>query len=174
MRVITGTARGRRLKELEGMETRPTTDKVKESLFSIIQFDIEGRRVLDLFAGTGQLGIEALSRGAASCVFVEHRADAVALIRENVELCGFGDRAHIKRGDALAYLRSGEKFDLIFADPPYALDGLETIPDLIFSFDLLHPECYFILEHGDEHSFAGHPRFVKERHYGRVHFSFFA
>lgn len=82
MRVITGTARGRVLKELEGLETRPTTGKVKESLFSIIQFDIEGRRVLDLFAGTGQLGIEALSRGAAECVFIDRRADAVRLIQE--------------------------------------------------------------------------------------------
>ena len=89
MRVITGTARGRRLKELQGMETRPTTDKVKESLFSIIQFDIEGRRVLDLFAGTGQLGIEALSRGAAEAVFVDRRPDAVRLVQENLALCGF-------------------------------------------------------------------------------------
>lgn len=86
MRVITGTARGRVLKELEGLETRPTTGKVKESLFSIIQFDIEGRRVLDLFAGTGQLGIEALSRGAAECVFIDRRADAVRLIQENLAL----------------------------------------------------------------------------------------
>ena len=91
MRVITGSARGRRLKELTGMETRPTTDKVKESLFSIIQFDIEGRRVLDLFAGTGQLGIEALSRGAASAVFIDRRADAVRLVKDNLELCGLSD-----------------------------------------------------------------------------------
>ena len=146
MRVITGTARGRRLKELEGMETRPTTDKVKESLFSIIQFDIEGRRVLDLFAGTGQLGIEALSRGAASCVFVEHRADAVALIRENVELCGFGDRAHIKRGDALAYLRSGEKFDLIFLDPPYAADLLAQAMETITGFDICRQHGIIVAE----------------------------
>ena len=82
MRVITGSARGRRLKELEGMETRPTTDRVKEGIFNIIQFDIEGRRVLDLFAGTGQLGIEALSRGAARAVFVEQRRVAAALVRE--------------------------------------------------------------------------------------------
>ena len=125
MRVITGTARGRRLKELQGMETRPTTDKVKESLFSIIQFDIEGRRVLDLFAGTGQLGIEALSRGAAEAVFVDRRPDAVRLVQENLALCGFTDRARVKSGDALAYLKSGEKFDLIFLDPPYAANMLE-------------------------------------------------
>ena len=120
MRVITGSARGRRLKELTGMETRPTTDKVKESLFSIIQFDIEGRRVLDLFAGTGQLGIEALSRGAASAVFIDRRADAVRLVKDNLELCGLSDRASVRCGDAMSYLRSGEKFDLIFLDPPYA------------------------------------------------------
>ena len=93
MRVITGTARGRRLKELEGTETRPTTDRVKEGLFSALQFDIEGRRVLDLFAGTGQLGIECLSRGAASAVFVDRRADAVKLIRENLKLTELQDRS---------------------------------------------------------------------------------
>ena len=92
MRVITGSARGRRLKELEGMETRPTTDRVKEGLFNVLQFDIEGRKVLDLFAGTGQLGIECLSRGAASAVFVDRRADAVKLIRENLKLTELQDR----------------------------------------------------------------------------------
>ena len=81
MRVITGTARGRKLKELEGMDTRPTTDRVKEGIFNAVQFDIEGRRVLDLFAGTGQLGIEALSRGAARCTFVDVRREAAALVR---------------------------------------------------------------------------------------------
>ena len=119
MRVITGTARGRVLKELEGLETRPTTGKVKESLFSIIQFDIEGRRVLDLFAGTGQLGIEALSRGAAECVFIDRRADAVRLIQENLSMCRLAERARVRQGDALPYLRSGERFDIVFLDPPY-------------------------------------------------------
>lgn len=97
MRVITGSARGRRLKELEGQETRPTTDRVKEGMFSILQFDIEGRRVLDLFAGTGQLGIEALSRGAASAVLVDRRKDAVSLIRENLRITGLQDRARWSR-----------------------------------------------------------------------------
>ena len=136
MRVITGSARGRRLKELTGMETRPTTDKVKESLFSIIQFDIEGRRVLDLFAGTGQLGIEALSRGAASAVFIDRRADAVRLVKDNLELCGLSDRASVRCGDAMSYLRSGEKFDLIFLDPPYAAGLLGPALEEIARFDI--------------------------------------
>ena len=118
MRVITGTARGRVLKELEGLETRPTTGKVKESLFSIIQFDVEGRRVLDLFAGTGQLGIEALSRGAAECVFIDRRADAVKLIQENLALCRLADRARVRQGDALPCLRSGRSSTSCFWTRP--------------------------------------------------------
>lgn len=116
MRVITGEARGRRLKELSGMDTRPTTDKVKESMFNIVQFDIEGRKVLDLFAGTGQLGIEALSRGAESAVFVDVRKDAAALIRENLAHCGFAGRARVVQGDYLAFLTGcREKFDLVLS-----------------------------------------------------------
>ena len=136
MRVITGSARGRRLKEIEGLETRPTTDRVKEALFSVIQFDIEGRRVLDLFAGTGQLGIEALSRGAESAVFVEQRKDAVQAVRENLVVCGLSDRARVVSGDAMSYLKSGEKFDLIFLDPPYASGLLEQALSDIAGFDI--------------------------------------
>lgn len=146
MRVITGTARGRRLKELEGMETRPTTGKVKESLFSIIQFDIEGRRVLDLFAGTGQLGIEALSRGAREAVFIDRRADAVKLIRENLAVCDLADRAYVKNGDSMAYLKSGEKFDLIFLDPPYASGLLEQALEQITMFDICREHGIIVAE----------------------------
>ena len=146
MRVITGSARGRRLNELKGYDTRPTTDKVKESLFSIIQFDIEGRRVLDLFAGTGQLGIEALSRGAAEAVFVDRRPDAVRLVQENLALCGFTDRARVKSGDALAYLKSGEKFDLIFLDPPYASGLLQQALTDIAAFDICRAHGIIIAE----------------------------
>lgn len=138
MRVISGSARGRRLKELQGMETRPTTDKVKESLFNIIQFDIPGRRVLDLFGGTGQLGLEALSRGAQHCTFVEQRRDAVALIRDNLRACELSDKAHVVQGEALSFLSScKEKFDVIFLDPPYQSDLLEKSLDLIRKFDIL-------------------------------------
>ena len=112
MRVITGAARGRRLREPVGSDIRPTTDQVKEALFNIIQFDIEGRRVLDLFAGTGQLGIEALSRGAAECVFVDADRTAQALIRENLAISKL-QGGRIVAGDSLDYLRRGGRFDLI-------------------------------------------------------------
>ena len=140
MRVITGSARGRRLKELEGMETRPTTDRVKEGLFNVLQFDIEGRRVLDLFAGTGQLGIECLSRGAASAVFVDKRPDAVKLIRENLKLCDLTDRARVVAGDSMEFLKSvREKFDLVLLDPPYQAELLEAAIAHIARHDLLTP-----------------------------------
>lgn len=135
MRVIAGTCRGRRLLEPEGRDVRPTTDKVKESLFNIIQFDIEGRRVLDLFAGTGQLGIEALSRGAGECVFVDASRDSLRLVKENLRRCGL--QGTVVQGDALGCLCRGERFDLIFLDPPYD-SGLEArAMELIREFDIL-------------------------------------
>ena len=116
MRVITGTARGRKLKPLPGLDTRPTADSVKESLFNILQFDIEGRRALDLFAGTGQLGIEALSRGAAWCDFVDVNPAAVKLVRENLASTGLSGRASVVQRDFLAFLQGcrGKKYDLVF------------------------------------------------------------
>jgi len=125
MRVITGSARGRRLETLPGDNTRPTGEKVKESLFSAIQFDIEGRRVLDLFAGSGQLGIEALSRGASGCVFVDKNTDAVQIIRRNLQHTNLAEKAQVLGTDALSYLtRPGDRFDLVFLDPPYASELL--------------------------------------------------
>ena len=147
MRVITGSARGRRLKELEGMETRPTTDRVKEGLFSALQFDIEGRRVLDLFAGTGQLGIECLSRGATSAVFVERRPDAVQLIRDNLRTTELQDRARVVAGEAMAFLEAREKFDLVFLDPPYQSGLLEQALDRLTRFDILNPHGIIVAEH---------------------------
>ena len=171
MRVITGSARGRRLKELMGTDTRPTTDKVKEGLFSIIQFDIEGRRVLDLFAGTGQLGIEALSRGAAEAVFVEKRPDAVKLVRENLELCQLSENARVHTGDALAYLRSGETFDLIFLDPPYGSDLLEQALERIVAFDICRGHGIIVAESAVEKTLppvAPPYRLYREYRYGKI------
>ena len=135
MRVITGSARGRRLKTPENYDIRPTTDNVKEALFNIIQFDIEGRRVLDLFAGTGQLGIEALSRGAAEAVFVDQDRDAVRIVKENLKVCGL--QAAVRQDDAVAFLRRGERFDLIFVDPPYDSGLYEPVLETIKSVDNL-------------------------------------
>ena len=135
MRVITGSARGRRLEEPAGRDIRPTTDLVKEAAFSIVQFDVEGRRVLDLFAGTGQLGIEALSRGAAECVFVDRSRTAAELVRRNLKRCGL--TAQVFQTDSLAYLSRCGKFGLIFLDPPYGL-GLEAEAlEKIMEFDIL-------------------------------------
>ena len=171
MRVITGTARGRRLKELEGLETRPTTGKVKEALFSVIQFDIEGRRVLDLFAGTGQLGIEALSRGAECAVFVERRRDALQVIRENLEACGMTDKARVVNGDAMSYLKSGEKFDLIFLDPPYASGLLEQALEEIVRFDICRRHGIIVAESAADKTLpplAGPYALYREYRYGKI------
>lgn len=171
MRVITGSARGRRLKELEGLETRPTTGKVKEALFSVIQFDIEGRRVLDLFAGTGQLGIEALSRGAECAVFVERRRDALQVIRENLEACGMTDKARVVNGDAMSYLKSGEKFDLIFLDPPYASGLLEQALEEIVRFDICRKHGIIVAESAADKTLpplAGPYALYREYRYGKI------
>ena len=144
MRVITGTARGRKLAEPKDQSIRPTTDMVKEAVFSIVQFDVPGRRVLDLFAGTGQLGIEALSRGARECVFVDNAPAALALVRKNLESCGF--QAEVVRADAASYLARGGKFDLVFIDPPYH-DGLyETVLKNAFQFDILNDGGIILVE----------------------------
>ena len=147
MRVISGSARGRRLKELPGMDTRPTTDQVKESIFNIIQFDIEGRKVLDLFAGTGQMGIEALSRGASSATFVDLAPAAAKIVRENVELTRFADVSKVVQTDWRAFLSScREKFDLIFLDPPYHTDMLENAMQTVAAIDILSEHGIMICE----------------------------
>ena len=151
MRVITGTARGRRLKELPGLETRPTTDKVKESVFNIVQFDIEGRRVLDLFGGTGQMGIEALSRGAAFCTFVDIRREAAAVIRDNLAHTGLAERGKVIQGDYLAFLTGcREKFDLILMDPPYASGFLEKALEAAAGIDILSENGIMVCESAAE------------------------
>lgn len=120
MRVITGSARGMTLRTLEGYDVRPTTDKVKEAVFSAIQFEIEGRRILDLFAGSGQLGIEALSRGARSAVFVDSDKNAVKVIKENLAKTGLDSLASVAQTDSIAFLTMTNLiFDIAFLDPPY-------------------------------------------------------
>ncbi|NBI65420.1 16S rRNA (guanine(966)-N(2))-methyltransferase RsmD [Pseudoflavonifractor sp. 60] len=153
MRIISGSARGRKLREPQGVDTRPTTDKVKESLFNIIQFELEGRRVLDLFAGTGQLGLEALSRGAEHCTFVDQRKESAALVRENIKLCRFEDRSRFVQGEAQAFLTSclnRERFDIVFLDPPYKTDLLKQCLEKIARFDILREYGIIVCESGME------------------------
>ena len=147
MRVITGKARGVQLKTPDGMLTRPTTDRVKEALFSIIHFEIPGARVLDLFGGTGQLGIEALSRGAKSAVFVDAGEAACKLIRENLKRTKFEQEGKVVRSDSLDYLkRTREQFDIIFLDPPYAEVFLENALKQITEIDILRSGGIIIAE----------------------------
>lgn len=147
MRVITGKARGVQLKTPEGMQTRPTTDRVKEALFSIIHFEIPGARVLDLFGGTGQLGIEALSRGAASAVFVDAREESCRLIRENLKRTKLEGEGKVVRSDYLAYLnRCTDRFDIILLDPPYAEVFLENALKRITEIDILETNGIIVAE----------------------------
>ena len=147
MRVISGKARGIQLKTPDGMLTRPTADRVKEALFSIIHFDIPGARVLDLFGGTGQLGIEALSRGAKSAVFVDAREEACKLIRENLKRTKLEGEGRVIRSDYLDYLsRCKENFDLIFLDPPYAEVFLENALNRITEIDILQSGGIIVAE----------------------------
>ena len=169
MRVITGTARGRRLKTPENYDIRPTTDNVKESVFNIIQFDIEGRRVLDLFAGTGQLGIECLSRGAAEAVFIDENTAAVKIVKENLKTCGF--TAAVLQQDALSYLRHCGRFDLVFVDPPYDSGLYESVLETINSVDILSDGGIILCESRQEKTLPDMRapyRKKKEYNYGRV------
>ena len=171
MRVITGTARGRKLKEPENYDVRPTTDKVKESIFNISQFDIEGRKVLDLFAGTGQLGIEALSRGAREAVFVDDSPAAVKIIKENLKLTGFENYAGVVQGDSISYLSRGEKFDIIFLDPPYNTKLMDFALESILKFDILRENGIIVCESRTEREMPAlsEPYYmVKEYKYGKI------
>ena len=147
MRVITGKARGVQLKTPEGMLTRPTADRVKEALFSIINFDIPGASVLDLFGGTGQLGIEALSRGAEKAVFVDACEDACKIIRENLRRTKLETQGRVIRSDYLDYLKHcKEKFDIILLDPPYAEVFLENALNCIAEIDILQSGGIIVTE----------------------------
>lgn len=173
MRIIGGSLKGRVIDLPPRYSARPTTDFAKEALFNILdnEYDFADLKVLDLFGGTGAISYEFASRGAARVYCVEMSRDNALFIRREAARLGLDAVVAVHQNvfDFLPICK--ERFDIIFADPPYALDGLETLPDRVLG--LLHPERYFILEHGSEHSFTGHPLFVKEKVYGRVHFSFF-
>ena len=170
MRVIAGKAKGMQLKTPDGMLTRPTADRVKEALFSILNFDLPGTKVLDLFAGTGQLGIEALSRGADHAVFVDEREAACALVKENLKKTGLMQQAEVYRCDYQNYLRNCKtKYNIIFLDPPYSEVFLENSLKMITEIDILQssgiiateypfgktlPESYYTCFHAKQYKYG--------------------
>lgn len=183
MRIITGIYRGRHFEVPRSFKARPTTDFAKENIFNVLRgyLDFEETRALDLFGGTGSISLELLSRGCTRVVtvemdrqhhqFISRCAQALATDASNpltpgtwTPLCG----------DVLKFVpRCREQFDLVFADPPYALEQLPALPDMVLSSQCLTPEGLFVLEHGKDHSFATHPNFIDHRQYGSVNFSLF-
>lgn len=157
MRIITGKAKGVRLKTLEGEATRPTSERVKEAVFSMIQFDLEGRSVLDLFAGSGQMGLEALSRGAVEATLVDRSAEAVAIIKENAAKTKLSDSCTVYRSDYLDFIRrfSGKQYDIVILDPPYALKMYAPALRALVKSNMLKATTLIICESGEEQVFDG-------------------
>lgn len=175
MRVITGIYKGRHFDIPRSFKARPTTDFAKENIFNVINgyIDMEGARALDLFAGTGSISLELLSRGCKPVVSVEMDRDHAAFIRECMIKIGVEDNILI-RGDVFRFIKScKQQFDLIFADPPYALPNLPTIPELILAKDMLAPGGLLVFEHGKHNDFSAVLGFVEHRSYGSVNFSLF-
>jgi 16S rRNA (guanine966-N2)-methyltransferase len=179
MRVISGTYKGRNLKSVRDPRIRPATDRVKESIFNILQnrFNVRRARVLDLFAGSGSLGFEALSRGAAEVVFVDEWLSATRIIEQNIKLLQCGDRCEVIKADVLKFLRHADgRYDLIFVDPPYQLEGAPDLPQRIFERGLLSPSGFLIMEHSVRTRIEPSEslQLILEREFGGTKVSFFA
>lgn len=175
MRIISGTFGGRRLSPPKNITARPTTDFAKESLFNLLlnRIDFEGIDMLDLFAGTGGIGLEFVSRGAREVTSVEMAHVQQNFIIQTCRQLGIHN-LQLVRGDVFRYIKTcGIQYDFIYADPPYALPELPTLPDLVWEYGLLKEGGMMVLEHSKTHSFRDHPHFVEQRTYGSVNFSFF-
>ena len=175
MRIISGKYKGRRLQVPTNITARPTTDFAKEGLFNLLnnRIDFEGIDVLDLFAGTGSISIEFVSRDCNSVISIEQNERHCAFIRKTCTELKIENLSLVKT-DVFKFIAScHSQFDMIFADPPYELEQLPLIPDLIFARNLLKAEGLFVLEHSAKNNFSQHPHFVEHRNYGNVNFSFF-
>lgn len=176
MRIIAGSLRGRRLNPPPNLPVRPTTDMARESLFNILgnYVDYEECTVMDLFAGTGAVSIEFVSRGARAVTAVDINMQCTDFIRQCATRLGL-DNLRVVRADVFDLLkRANQQFDIVFADPPYAHEGLASLPDKVFERSVLTDDGIFILEHPRDYSFEDHPHFWQHRAYGKVNFSFFA
>lgn len=153
MRIITGKAKGKKLFTLEGDATRPTSERIKGAIFSAIQFDIEGRRVLDLFAGSGQMGLEALSRGAAHATFIDSSRDAMEIVKKNAVATNLFDESKFIVSDGANYLRKcagRDKYDLVFIDPPYAMNLCKKTVEALLRYETLSDGAIVVIESGEE------------------------
>lgn len=176
MRIIAGNLRGRRLNPPANLPVRPTTDMARESLFNILNnyVDFEECSVMDLFAGTGAVSFEFVSRGVREVTSIDINAQCTDYIKTESTRMDIRN-IHVVRADVFDLLkRANRKFDIVFADPPYAIEGLPTLPDLVFEREVLNDDGIFILEHPAEYSFEEHPHFWQHRNYGKVNFTFFA
>lgn len=175
MRIITGILKGRRLNPTDNLPVRPTTDMAREGLFNILNniLEYEEVRVLDLFSGTGAVSFEFISRGAKEVTSIEINSKCTDFIKRSTQQFGVNN-LRVVRADVFDLLkRAYQKFDVIFADPPYQLDELPSLPDLVFEKQILADNGIFILEHSKEHMFEEHPYFWQHRKYGKVNFTFF-
>lgn len=175
MRIITGQFKGRHFDIPRTFKARPTTDFAKENIFNVLNgyIDFDGITALDLFSGTGSISLELISRGCKEVVSVEKDRDHARFIAECMRKIKVESNILI-RGDVFRFLKTcHQKFDLIFADPPYTLPELGTIPDLIFEYNLLSTDGIFVFEHGKNNDFSNNPHFVEHRSYGSVNFSIF-
>ena len=176
MRIITGSAKGKRLATLEGEATRPTSERIKEAIFSSIQFEVENRQVLDLFAGSGQMGLEALSRGAAKAMFIDSSREAMEIVKKNARATGFFDLCRYNVADWRNYIRKAsgrDRYDLVFVDPPYSMECCADALSRLVEADLLEGGAIVVLESGTEDVCPEKlPGFevIKSTHYGKKTF----
>lgn len=176
LKIITGSAKGKRLVTLDGEATRPTSERIKEALFSSIQFDIEGRRVLDLFAGSGSLGLEAMSRGAVEVMFIDSSRDAIDIVKKNAQSTGFFNASRYLVSDFRNYIRKAkgrEAFDLVFIDPPYAMECCSEAVRRLAEAGMLSNGAIVVLESGTENILPEELRgfeVLKSTHYGKKTF----
>lgn len=175
MKVITGSLRGRNLDTLGGDDvTRPTTQSTKEALFSSIQFEIEGKRVLDLFAGSGQLGIEAISRGARHCTFVESNKNAYKIVQRNTEKCNIEGKCRLVLGEAKSFLMKKDCFDIAFVDPPYHKGKIdECLPKLT---ELMSNDGVIVCESAKDETMPQEVNswsIAREKHYGKTKLTYY-
>ena len=178
MRIITGSAKGKKLVTLEGDATRPTSERIKEAIFSSLQFETEGRRGLDLFAGSGQMGLEAMSRGAASVTFIDSSREAMEVVKQNAKTTGFFESCRYLVSDYGNYIRKAagrDSYDLVFIDPPYAAECCAEAVGRLIRAELLIPGAIVVLESGTEEIDMTDSRFadfevIKTTHYGKKSF----